>query len=682
MQGRPNSTDRSKNSPLQVDLGSVPVRPLFSGRLVWLVSIFGIGMALAVAIATTAALYAGRSEAIKGAEAITRNLARTLTDSVERSINSIDITLASVGDLAREHGLDAGQMDLGGAVAQRMAFIPYLRQILVVRADGKVLFDSARIVTGQSLDISGLVLDHTKMPRPLVIGIPIDGRFIGGPARAAGQRVIPISRQIQAADGRLMGLVIAAANPEYFISNFQSIESEAGAHVHLWRFDGPLLAGGGGVDDAHQFSRSESTAIRDHLTVSENGTFNKAADDGLDWIISYRTTLSWPLVVSVGLPVDMALGNWRRSADMIGGPVAVVIVIIFALTGAMVAMLRRRGRDEARLRLSDMVLSNVSNGVTIAEVGDHDLPLIYVNPAFERITGFVASQALGRNARFLHEFDPAQDGLDVIREALAEGVPASVILRNQRADGAEFWNNLSLSPVRGQDGAITHWVGVQHDITLQEEARVALAKAYDDVAHYSEDLERFSFVLAHHLQEPARQMRLQAQVLLQRLGEESDPGIRQPASLVIEASARLVDLLRDVQAYLAVERQPLVGGIASSETAFLAAINRFVDPAQGIEAKLEKALLPRVGIAQKRLDDLFEILIENAVRFRHPDRQLQIRVGAEFRGERWLFRVADNGIGIDPDYHERVFVALERLHSQTDYSGTGIGLAIARKIIE
>lgn len=334
------------------------------------------------------------------------------------------------------------------------------------------------------------------------------------------------------------------------------------------------------------------------------------------------------------------------------------------------------------MRLSDMVLSNVSNGVTIAEVGRGDLPLIYANPAFEHITGYLAKNVLGRNCRFLHEFDPGQPGLDDIRAALAEGVPVSVVLRNQRADGTLFWNQLSLSPMRGTDGKLTHWVGVQRDITEQEEARASLAKAYDDVAHYSEDLERFSFVLAHHLQEPARQMRLQAQVLLQRIEDMPDTGAEQPAHLIIEAAKRLVDILRDVQAYLAIERQPVAGGTASSESALAAALNRFIDSERIGPVTVERGLLPRAGVPQKYLDDLFEILIENAVRFRHAERPLHLRIGAESHPDGWLFKVEDNGIGIDPGYHERVFVALERLHTGTTYGGTGIGLAIARKITE
>jgi chemotaxis family two-component system sensor kinase Cph1 len=675
-----NSAERQADKALV--LGSVPVKPLFSGRLIGAVVVFGVGMALLVAISTALGLWAGRQEALSGAEAVTRNLARSLTESVERSVNSIDVTLASVAEVAVEQGMASPSLDLRSAVSQRLTFIPYLRQILVVRVDGTVLFDSAGIADNRRLDLAGLLAEHARLPRPLIIGVPVEGRYIGGTARSAGLKTIPFSRVIHGAGGEMLGLVIGGVNPEYFVTSFQGIESESGAHTHLWRFDGLMLAGAGGLGDIHQAQMMLDTLFTEHLKQSEMGTYTGPGGDGVTWITSYRTTLSWPLVVSVGISVDTALTSWRHSVEAIGWPVGGVTLIVLVLTAAMAVMLRNRGRDEARLRLSDMVLSNVSNGVTIVEAAAPDLPLIYVNPAFERITGYTAQSALGRNARFLHEFDPAQEGLDEIRSALAEGVPVSVTLRNQRADGSLFWNQLSLSPVRDGEGPITHWVGVQRDISDQEEARASLAKAYDDVAHYSEDLERFSFVLAHHLQEPARQMRLQAQVLLQRVEDVPETGARQPAELIIEAAKRLVDMLRDVQAYLAIERQPVSGGTASSESALTAALNRLVSPEQSGPVEVVRGSLPRVGIPQKYLDDLFEILIENAVRFRHPDRPLHLEVGAVLHADGWLFRVQDNGIGIEASYHERVFVALERLHSGRTYAGTGIGLAIARKITE
>lgn len=656
-------------------LGSVPVRPLYSTALVRFVALFGIGVALAVGISTWTALWAGRQEAVAAAGNITASLTRALTDSVARSINSLEVTLSSVADLVREADQSGSDMGLASSITQRLRLAPHLRQILVVASDGMVRFDSAGLATGRRMDIGATIEDLKHVPRALVIGLPVEGRFIGGGVMAAGQSLIPVSSAIRNPDGSIAALVVAAINPEHFQMIFHEIEQDSHARVQLWRFDGVLLAGAGLSGRFPMTLSADLPLFKTHLKTAEMGGFIDSDDDGILRITSYRTTLAWPLVVSVGISMDDALVNWHRNVAQVGWPVGLVCLVVLGMTVFLVRSLARRARDEAMLRLSDRVLANVSNGVSIADASQPDLPLLYVNHAFEQITGYKAAEAIGRNARFLHDDEADQEGLDLIREALAEGKSVSVKLLNRRADGSGFWNHVSLTPVRSPVGIITHWVGVQRDITQEERDRADLADAYNSVARYSADMERFSFVLAHHLQEPARQMRLQAQLLLQK--DSLPPADRVPADHIIEASARLVELLRDVQIYLAVEREPVKGAVGSSNMALDAAVAKFGP------LSVEHGDLPQVAVPQRRLDDLFEILVKNSVEFCHLERPSHISVTVESSDDSfWLFKVADNGIGIEPCYFERVFIPLERLHLRVGHSGTGIGLAVARRIVE
>jgi diguanylate cyclase (GGDEF)-like protein/PAS domain S-box-containing protein len=135
---------------------------------------------------------------------------------------------------------------------------------------------------------------------------------------------------------------------------------------------------------------------------------------------------------------------------------------------AVIEDISARKHTEASLRLAQRALEASGNGIVITDCRRSDNPIVYVNPAFERITGYSAGEALGQNCRFLHGNDHNQPGTRSLREAVASTREAKVVLRNYRKDGRLFWNELLIAPVRTEDGSVTHFVGVQNDITEQK----------------------------------------------------------------------------------------------------------------------------------------------------------------------------------------------------------------------
>jgi diguanylate cyclase (GGDEF)-like protein/PAS domain S-box-containing protein len=148
---------------------------------------------------------------------------------------------------------------------------------------------------------------------------------------------------------------------------------------------------------------------------------------------------------------------------------------VVALFGTMQDITDRRESDE-QLRLLRRVVESVPSGITVADAQQPDFPIVYVNPGFERMTGYRAEEILGRNARFLHSSEPGQPALNEVRTALRDESEIRVLLRNFRKDGHAFLNNFLLSPVRDAKGAVTHYVGIQDDVTEQEMTRTRLAQ--------------------------------------------------------------------------------------------------------------------------------------------------------------------------------------------------------------
>jgi PAS domain S-box-containing protein len=136
--------------------------------------------------------------------------------------------------------------------------------------------------------------------------------------------------------------------------------------------------------------------------------------------------------------------------------------------------IRKRQEKEEELRLSNQAIAASHNGIVICDATAPDMPITYVNPAFEEISGYKAQEVIGRNCRFLQGKDIDQPALQELREALLIGKSCTVVLSNYRKDGTHFWNELSVSPIYDEAGNLTHFVGIQMDITERKQAQEAL----------------------------------------------------------------------------------------------------------------------------------------------------------------------------------------------------------------
>jgi len=177
-------------------------------------------------------------------------------------------------------------------------------------------------------------------------------------------------------------------------------------------------------------------------------------------------------------PGDSA-GTFTATPNQTPSPIAIlqrplqlesVIATLRQTSSMMSAFSQRHSAMFEDLRHCRRIFDSVSNGITISAAGVPGLPLTYVNPAFERMTGYSATEVCGRNCSFLQGTDTDQPALPMIRKALHETTDLRVVLRNYRKDGTLFWNELYLSPIRDLSGKLTHFVGIQNDVTLQMEA--------------------------------------------------------------------------------------------------------------------------------------------------------------------------------------------------------------------
>ena len=197
------------------------------------------------------------------------------------------------------------------------------------------------------------------------------------------------------------------------------------------------------------------------------------------------------------------------------------------------------------------------------------------------------------------------------------------------------------------------------------------------------DLTRLTDVSAHHLQEPVRRLILFSQSLRSQVQTpEGDTGLFDSLGQIERDGRYLRELLRDIQAYLAAGHVDPLTDFADAGAAADQACHKLRQQIQAAAAEIVIDQLPPAAIAKNRLVEVFHILIDNAVKFHRPVGTPLVRISAETEAAVVRYRVTDNGIGIPATYHERVFQIFERMHPQSRYPGTGIGLAIIRRIVE
>jgi PAS domain S-box-containing protein len=219
-------------------------------------------------------------------------------------------------------------------------------------------------------------------------------------------------------------------------------------------------------------------------------------------------------------------------------------------------------------------------------------------------------------------------------------------------------------------------------------AEAALREANDELARQAEELKRsnseleqFAYVASHDLQEPLRMISSYTQLLMRRYGDRFDKEAKEFMDFVVDGSARMKQLIEDILAYSRIGTRGRELAPVESEAALKRALGSLRGSIEASGATVTHDPLPPVHADAVQLAQLFQNLIGNALKFKGPDAPL-VRVSATQRADAWEFAVNDNGIGIDPEFFGRIFMVFQRLHGKGEYPGTGIGLAICKKVVD
>jgi PAS domain S-box-containing protein len=455
----------------------------------------------------------------------------------------------------------------------------------------------------------------------------------------------------------------------------RAVVDSAAAAIVASDSQGKILSWNKGAEAIFGYAASEisgrplSLLMPEKYRAAHEAGLKRLAETGRSQVVGKTLELEGLRKNGEAFPLELSLGFWRARGQIF-------------FTGVMRDVTARR-RAEEGLKISEerfrLTVQNVKEYAIF--MLDPEGRLANWNPGVERVYGYTAEEIVGRHfSAFYPEEDlkagkPAKE-LEVVAE---QGRYEEEGWR-VRKDGTRFWANVIVTAVRDEKGRLLGFAKVTRDMTEKRRIEQKLLAQSEELARSNKDLEQFAYVASHDLQEPLRMVASYVQLLERRyrdkLNDDAVEFIRHAVEGVVRMKALINDLLTYSRAGAGREPEPVDAGAALNE-----ALANLQSAVAESGAEVKAGALPVVLVDPTQLVQLFQNLVGNALKFRGRERP-RVEIGAVRRGAVWELSVKDNGIGIAAEHRERIFVIFQRLHARGEYPGTGIGLALCKRIVE
>lgn len=322
--------------------------------------------------------------------------------------------------------------------------------------------------------------------------------------------------------------------------------------------------------------------------------------------------------------------------------------------------------------------------VELAEEGiwviDSNARTTYVNQAMARMLGYEELEMFGRSLFDFMEAGEKQKALDNV-ERRKQGIGEKHEFKFKTKDGKDIWTYMSTNPVMDEKGNLLSCCALVYNITDRKKSDQQMLQLTEDLKRSNQELEQFAYVASHDLQEPLRAVTSYTQLLAQRYQGNLDEKVDKYINYIVDGTTRMQQLINDLLAYSRLGTQGKKLELADCNAAVQQSLRNLQIAIAEKKAVIACDEMPTVMADESQLVQLFQNLIANSIKFCRQDIPL-IDIAARRRENEWLFYVRDNGIGIDPEYADRIFIIFQRLHGRREYPGTGIGLAMCKRIVE
>jgi PAS domain S-box-containing protein len=297
------------------------------------------------------------------------------------------------------------------------------------------------------------------------------------------------------------------------------------------------------------------------------------------------------------------------------------------------------------------------------------------NKGAERLFGYTEDEALGQPITILIPHDRLDEEPEILaRIKSGEPVDHFETIR-RRKDGRLLEISVTISPVKDHTGTVVGASKIARDITERK-------RADEEIRRANHGLEQFAFSASHDLQEPLRTVNIYSELLTQRYSNQLDGQALEFLGHIRKGATRMEMLVRDLLSFTQVTKFDAIPETTDANEALSKALDDLEGAIQESKARVTADPLPSVRIHGRHLEQMFQNLVGNAIKYRSAEHAPLVHISAESKDGRAAFSVRDNGIGIDPKYNQTIFGLFKRLHTSNEYEGTGLGLAICQRIVD
>jgi PAS domain S-box-containing protein len=344
----------------------------------------------------------------------------------------------------------------------------------------------------------------------------------------------------------------------------------------------------------------------------------------------------------------------------------------------------RRAADQLLVQMEGRYRGLLEAAPDAMVVVNQEGQIVLLNVQAEKQFGYSRDGLLGQKVTNIIPEGFAErlvaDALRSTEDALAQQIGTGIELSARRKDGSEFPIELMLSPLESAEGLLV--TAAIRDISVRRQAEADLLGKVEELNRSNEELGQFAYIASHDLQEPLRMVASYTQLLSRRYKGKLDADADEFIAYAVDGAARMQRLIQDLLSYSrdGTKQNDLTD--ISSELALQKALSNLRGTIEESHAVVTHDPLPDVQADETQLIQLFQNLVGNGIKY-HNSTDPKVHIcAARNSDQKWIFSVKDNGLGIDSKYFERIFGMFQRLHKREEFAGTGIGLAICKKIVE